>query len=135
MCVCILILVTTFPEWLSGTEPSHTRRRASVFIVFEVFLMHMYSFAGLIMRTPPPTFSDIAITDCHSDASVFQLRAHWVWISWSSGSEKSFGHVPLVGVEPSTSCVQGKPPIHYARLSATFVVRWDQKSESILWLR
>ena len=26
----------------------------------------MYSFAGLIRRMPPPTFSDTAITDCHS---------------------------------------------------------------------
>ena len=24
MCVCIPILVTTFPEWLSGTEPLRT---------------------------------------------------------------------------------------------------------------
>ena len=54
----------------------------------------MYSFAGLIRRTPPPTFSDIAITDRHSDTTIFQLRAHWVRISWSIGSEKSFGHVP-----------------------------------------
>ena len=59
----------------------------------------MYSFAGLIRRTPPPTFSDTAITDCHSDTTIFQLRAHWVRISWSIGSEKSFGHVPPVGVE------------------------------------
>ena len=68
----------------------------------------MYSFAGLIRRTPPPTFSDTAITDRHSDTTIFQLRAHWVRISWSIGSEKSFGHVPPVGVEPLTSCVQGE---------------------------
>ena len=30
----------------------------------------------------------------------FQLRAHWVRISWSIGSEKSFGLVSPVGVEP-----------------------------------
>ena len=46
------------------------------------------------------TFSDTAITDRHSDTTIFQLRAHWVRISWSTGSEKSFGHVPPVGVEP-----------------------------------
>ena len=78
---------------------AHTWRRASV-IVFVVFCMHMYSFAGLIRRTPPPTFSDSAITDRHSDTTIFQLRAHWVQISWSIGSEKSFGHVPPVGVIP-----------------------------------
>ena len=49
---------------------------------------HMHSFAGLIRRTPPPTFSDTAITDRHSYTTNFQLRAHWVRISWSVGSEK-----------------------------------------------
>ena len=77
-----------------GTIAAHTRRRASVLIVFVVFCMHMHSFVGLIRRTPPPTFSDTAITDRHSDTTIFQLRAHWVRISWSIGSEKSSGHVP-----------------------------------------
>ena len=31
---------------------------------------------------------DTAITDRHSDTTIFQLRAHWVRISWSVGSEK-----------------------------------------------
>ena len=57
------------------------------------------SFAGLIRRSPPPTFSDTAITDRHSDTTIFQLRAHWVRISWSFGSEKSFGHVSPVYLE------------------------------------
>ena len=94
------------------TIAAHTRCRASVLVVFVVFCVHMHSFAGLIRRTPPPTFSDAAIIDHHSDTTNFQLRAHWVRISWSIGSEKSFGHVPPVGVEPSTSCVQGEHPIH-----------------------
>ena len=89
-----------------------TRRRVSVLVVFIVFCMHIHSFAGLIRRTPPPTFSDTAITDRHSDTTIFHLRAHWVRISWSIGSEKSFGHVPPVGVEPSTSCMQSEHPIH-----------------------
>ena len=71
-----------------GTIAAHTRRRASVLVVSEVFCVHMYSFADLIRRTPPPTFSDTAITDRHSDTTIFQLRAHWVRISWSIGSEK-----------------------------------------------
>ena len=82
-----------------GTIAAHTRRRASVLVVFVVFCVHMHSFAGLIRRTPPPTFSDTAITDRHSDTTIFQLRAHWVRISWSIGSEESFGHVPPVGVD------------------------------------
>ena len=95
-----------------GTIAAHTRRRASILVVFVVFCVHMYSFPGLIRRTPPPTFSDTAITDRHSDTTIFQLRAHWVWISWSIGSEKSFGHVPSVEVEPWTSCMQSEHPIH-----------------------
>ena len=45
-----------------GTIAAHTRRRASIRFVFVVICVHMYSFAGLIRRTPPPTFSDTAIT-------------------------------------------------------------------------
>ena len=71
-----------------GTIAAHTRRRASVLVVLVVFCVHMRSFAGLIRQMPPPTFSDTAITDRHSDTTNFQLRAHWVRISWSIGSEK-----------------------------------------------
>ena len=95
-----------------GTIAAHTRRRVSVLIVSVVFCVHMYSVAGLKRRTPSLTLSDTAITNRHSDTTFFQLRAHWVWISWSIGTEKSFRHVPPVGVEPSTSCMQGKHPIH-----------------------
>ena len=49
-----------------GTIAAHTRRRASVLVVYVVFCVHVYSFAGFIRRTPPPTFSDTAITDRHS---------------------------------------------------------------------
>ena len=70
-----------------GTIAAHTRRRASVLVVFVVFCVQMHSFAGLIRRTPPPRFGDTAITDRHTDTTIFQLRAHWVRISWSFGSE------------------------------------------------
>ena len=53
-----------------GTIAAHTRRRASVLVVCVVFCVHMHSFAGLIRRTPPPTFSDTAITDRHSDTTI-----------------------------------------------------------------
>ena len=106
VCLCIAMLVMTFPEWLKryGTIAAHTRRSVSV-LVFVVLCVHMYSFAGLIRLMPPPTFSDTAITDRHSDTTIFQLRAHWVQISWSIGSKKLFGHVPLVGIKPSTFCL------------------------------
>ena len=35
----------------------------------------MHSFAGLIRRTPPPTFSDTAITDSHSDTTLFPAQS------------------------------------------------------------
>ena len=35
-----------------GTIAAHTRRRASVLVVYVVFCVHVYSFAGLIRRTP-----------------------------------------------------------------------------------
>ena len=79
------------------TIAAHTRRLASVLVVFVVFCVQMHSFAGLIRRTPPSTFSDTAITNHHSDTTIFQPRAHWVRISWSIGSEKSLGHVPPGG--------------------------------------
>ena len=76
VCVCVPILITTFPEWLSGSEPlPHTRCRASVLVVFVVFCVHMHSFARLIRRTPPPTFSDTAITDLHSDTTFFPAQS------------------------------------------------------------
>ena len=101
--------VKTFPEWLSGMEPlPHT----TVPVVFYSVLCAHVQFCSLIRRTPLPTFSDTAITDRHSDATIFQLRAHWVRISWYIGSEKSCEHMPPVGVEPLTSCVQGEHPIH-----------------------
>ena len=106
MCVCVCVYSSSrndVPRVAQryGTIAAHTRRRASVLVVFGLFSVHMHSFAGLIRRTPPPTFSDTEITDRHSDTTIFQLRAHWVRTSWSIGSEKSFGHVSPVGVEPS----------------------------------
>ena len=87
-----------------GTIVAHTRRHASVLVVFVVFCVQLHNFAGLIRRTPPPTFSDTAtLTPLFSSSELTGGR-----ISWSVGSKKSFGHVPPVGVEPSTSCVQGE---------------------------
>ena len=63
-----------------GTIAAHTRRRASVLVVFVVFCVHMYSFAGLIRRTPPPTFSDTAITD-HYFPAQSSLGAH-ILVYW-----------------------------------------------------
>ena len=95
VCVCIPILVTTLPY---GTIAAHTRRRASVLVVYVVFCVFVYSFAGLIRRTPPLTFSDTAITDRHSETTIFQLRTPWVRISRSIGSEKKIVRTCAPGV-------------------------------------
>ena len=80
-CVCVCVCVYSnsrngVPRVAQryGTIAAHTRRRASVLVVFVVFCMHMHSLVGLIRRTPPPTFSDTAITDRHSDTTIFQLK-------------------------------------------------------------
>ena len=74
---------------------AHTQHHASV--LFVVFCVHMYSFASSIRPMPPPTFSDTAITDRHSDTTTFHLRAHWAQISWSSRSEKNLWTSALDG--------------------------------------
>ena len=83
VCVCVYSISRNDVPRVAqryGTIAAHTRRRASVLVVFVVFCVHMHRFAGLIRRTPPPTLSDTAITDRHSDTTIFQLRAHWVRI-------------------------------------------------------
>ena len=58
-----------------GTIAAHTWVRASVLVVFIVFCVHMHSFAGLIRRTPPPTLGDTAITDRHSNTTIFPAQS------------------------------------------------------------
>ena len=94
-----------------GTIAAHIRRRASVLVVFIVFCVYMYSFAGLIRRTPPPTFSDTAITDRHSDTTISSSELTGCGYPGQLDRKKSFGHVPPVGVESSTPCMQGEHPI------------------------
>ena len=89
--------------------------------VHNLFACTCTGFAGWIRRAPPPTFSDTAVTDRHSYTTIIQPRAYWVRISWSIGSEKSFGHVPPVGVAPSTPCVNGVPPEPQRNVSMTTV--------------
>ena len=106
VCVCLCVCVYSnsrndVPQVAQryGTIAAHTRRCASVPVVFVVFLRAHVQFCGFDKADAPQTFSDTAVTDRHSDTTIYQLRAHWVWISWSIGSEKLFGHVPPMGVE------------------------------------
>ena len=101
-----------------GTIAAHTWHLASILVVFVVFCMHMHIFSGLIRRTPPSTFNDTAVTDHHSDTTVFQLRAHWVCISWSVGSENRSDMCPWRESNPRLSAYKastlstrpGSPP-------------------------
>ena len=86
-----------------GTMAAHTLHRVSILVMFVVCLLACVHFCRFDRRTPLPTFSDTAITDRHSDTTIYQLRVHWEQISWSTGLDKSFEHVPSVGVKPSTS--------------------------------
>ena len=89
-----------------GTIAAHTRRRASVLVVFVVLCVHVYSFAGLIRRTPPPTFSATLIPLFSS--SELTGCGYPGLLDRKNRSDMC----PPVGVEPSTSCVQGEHPIH-----------------------
>ena len=105
-----------------GAVAAHTQRRVSV-LVLVVFCMHM------------PTFSDTAITERHSDTTIFQLRAHWLRISWSTGSEKSFRHVPPVRVEPSKNHAKGlgwKLFIMYSSLQEQETRSWTVFQKNML---
>ena len=68
--------------------------------------------AQFCRRTPPPTFSDTAMTDRHSGTTFSNPEHTGCRYPGLLDRKKSFGHVPLVGVEPSTSCVKGEHPIH-----------------------
>ena len=83
VCVCVPILVTTFPEWLSGMEPlPHTSgavRPSS--LCLKCSACTCTDLPVLIRRTPPPTFSDTAITDRHSDTTIFlgaDILVYWI---------------------------------------------------------
>ena len=106
-----------------GTIAAHTRRRASVLVVFVVVCVCMYSFAGLIRRTPLPTFRDTAITEPHSDTTIFQLRAHSVRISWSTGSENCLDMSPGKSRTLDFLCARLAPyPLGQALLCAVTVI-------------
>ena len=52
-----------------------TKRYQAHYLSMCCVFVRMYSFAGLIRWTPPPTFSDTAITDRHSD-TTFSSSEH-----------------------------------------------------------
>ena len=64
-----------------GTIAAHTWRRSSVLVVFVVFWVHITDLPVLRSRTPPPTFSDTATTDRHSDTTIFlgaDILVYWI---------------------------------------------------------
>ena len=81
-----------------GTIAAHTRRRASVLVVFVVFCMHMHSFAGLIRPTPPrrsvtlqsptatlvPLFSSSELTGCRYPGLLDRKNRSDICPRWQS---------------------------------------------------
>ena len=132
MCVCVCVCSNSrndVPRMAQryGTIAAYTRRRASVLVVFVVFCVHMYCFAGLIRRTPPPTFSDTAITDRHSDTTNCSLRAHWVRISWS---------IQWIGKIVWTCAPGGSRTLDFLR---AFIIRcnffiYTERQKKLYWL-
>ena len=86
----------------SGSAVRNHGRHASILIMFVVCLHAYVQFASLIRQTPTPTFSDTAITDRHSDTTVYQLGTldGDILVCWI---EKNHLDVPPVGVKPLTS--------------------------------
>ena len=79
--MCVPILVTTFPEWLSSTEPLPHTPAPFVRPRCVCSVMRAHDLPVLIRRTPPPTFSDTAITDRHSDTTIFlgaDILVYWI---------------------------------------------------------
>ena len=116
MYVCVINSLNDVPrvaQWYR-TMATHTRCCVSVLIMFVVCLHAHVQFCRFDKTDTTATFSDTAFTDRHSDTTIFQLRAHRVWISWSIGSEKLFRRV-AGGSRPATPCVNAKHPIHKAR--------------------
>ena len=144
MCVCVPIVVTAFPEWLSGTEPlPHTPGAVRPSCVCVPILVTTFP-SGSVVRNhcrkdPAPCVRPRCVVSvlpahaqfCRFDKADATADVQWhcshrpqLWYHYfpaqsllgadilSNGSEKSFGHVPPVGVEPSISCVQGEHPIH-----------------------
>ena len=115
------------------TIAAHTRRRSSVLVVFVVFCVHMHSFAGLIRRTPPPTFSDTAITDRHSDTTIFQLRAHWCGYPGLLDRKNCSDMCPrwesnprLPACKASTQSTRPGSPLYTAlRYKPAFIATWE----------
>ena len=96
MCVCVCVYVCVYSNSrYDSVVRNHCRTHPAPCVRPRCSVLHAHAqFCRFDKADATPTFSDTAITDRHSDTTIFQLRAHWVRISWSVGSEKSFGHVP-----------------------------------------
>ena len=105
MCVCVCVCVYSnsrndIPRVAQryGTIAAHTRRRASVLVVFVVFCVHMYSCAGLIRRTPRsvplqsptatliPLFSSSELTGCGYPGLLDRKNRSDMCPRWESNS-------------------------------------------------
>ena len=101
-----------------GTIAAHTRRRASVLIVFVVLCVHMHRFAGLIRRrhrrrsvtlqsptaTLIPLFSSSELTGCGYPGLLDRKNRSDMCLRWESNSR-------LPACKASTLSTRSGPPL------------------------
>ena len=59
-----------------GTMAAHTQRRASVLVMFIVYLLAHVQFCRFDKADATPTFSDTVVSDRHSDTIIFCSSEH-----------------------------------------------------------
>ena len=90
-----------------GTMGAHTRRPNSILIVFVVFLHAYVSFGRLDKADATADHAQFSVTLQSPTTTLIPLFSSSEHTG-SVGSEKWYGHVQLVGVEPSTSYLNSK---------------------------
>ena len=119
-----------------GTIAAHTRCRASVLAVFVVFCVHMYSFADLIRRSPPPTFSDTVITDRHSDTTISQgadILVYWIRKNHSDKCPRWESNPRLPACKASTLSTRPGSPLNCIKKWNSLVLNCSYASETCRW--
>ena len=99
-----------------GTIAAHTRRCRPVPVVFVVFCVHMYSFAGLIRRTPPrrsvtlqsptatliPLFSSPELTGCGYPGLLDRKNRSDMCLRWESNPRLPAFKASTLSTRPGT---------------------------------
>ena len=90
-----------------GTIAAHTRRRASVLVVFVVFYVHMHSFAGLIRLQSPtatliPIFSSSELTGCGYPGLLDRENCSDMFPQWESNPRLPACKASILSTRPGS---------------------------------